>query len=403
MTTDIRVLNTERMLRNKIAGPQEGRPNRQEKRGMEREARRLARKMEEHRLIHKLGRDGAPRTVQNEEGAKGAESNLARAADAPGFARTRAGLLISAVLAAEIVAAGCGSVVWDDDADTDIAADIDEDTPSDVGDLADVEDLAEGGEDVAVPDSEDAEVEAGPDADAEDVLDIEADGDVSECVETVRDEPDTITGPEPMCGLTQTNTTTTRVTENRGAGCEAPGTARLMIRKEMSLSSALETTGLGCARGVDINALNEQMIVVGLEPGRIELARKIAKEILRAEESVGGTAGEYTLTLSGLRPDHAVLRVYGSTGDLLGNIYVYQNGYVVLPGMPTRAAIIYRLNQMAGTCGVAIIALPTTILNNGDVMPWTSGDWGEFTFNTNTVGSQFFGLGWARVGIRPLD
>jgi len=296
---------------------------------------------------------------------------------------------------------GCGSIVYEED-DGAVEADVEPDLDADA--------RAEDAEDV--PDLTDELVEdVSPDLDAdseEDILDvtdeIEAieDGDAAEseagCVEDERDEVDRITGPEPMCSQTQTSETNTHITERSGPECETTGTTSTVTSKTMSLSGVLDTAALDCARGADTNALNGPMIIVGLEPNRVELARKIDENVsMSVGASIGGTAGEYTFTLRSIRADNAVVEVFNLLGESQGNIYVYLSGYAVVPGFPSRGMIAYNLSTLPPRVGLALIELPTTTMEHGTAYPWTAGDRAEFTFGMNVTGSDLLGWGWTRV------
>lgn len=323
------------------------------------------------------------------------------------------------LLAGLAIAAGCGSIVQDEpDSDAEDVAQVDDGAGEDALDVQvdqpdvldegteDVEQL-EADADVDIPDlTDETEVIEEADADVPDLTDemeIIEDAYVPEtegggCVEVpLPDEIDRITGPEPFCGATQTTTTTTQVTERRGPECETTGRTSVMTSKAIALSSRLPTSGLVCARGTDMHSLNGDAIIVEQQPTRLEIARKIAKGVLHADESIGGTPGEYTVTLNSLRSDNAVFRVYDTAGTYQGNIYVYYaTGYIVLPGFPSRAVIAYGPDMLWGTVGAAMIEVPTTIMDDGSIQVWTAGDRAEYTFNTNTVGSEFSGEGWTR-------
>jgi hypothetical protein len=412
MTNDIRVLTRERFLRMKDADSLAPKANRHERRAAQRHAKLL-----EATRIKVVGN-----RADSSEDKKGQtdtlRSELERVNAPAGFARTRAGLLISAVLAAELFAAGCGTAVTDDDYDADAVADVQPDA-EDVVDAPDQPDVLEGTEDAGpetdadvtdIPDLTE-DTEAIEDADVSDIPDItdetEAleDADAPEeaggCVEVpLPDEIASVTGPEPFCGATQTTTTTTNVTERTGPECETTGRTSVMASKAISLSSRLSTAGLGCAKGTDIHALNGDMIIVEQQPAQVEIARKIAKGVISGGDSLGGTPGEYTVTLRELDSEYTRFEVYDTAGAYQGDIYVYYTGsddLVVLPGFPSRAVIVYNPNLMWMTVNAAIIEVPTTIMVNGSIQIWTAGDRGEYTFSTDVVGSEFSGERWTRV------
>jgi hypothetical protein len=171
-----------------------------------------------------------------------------------------------------------------------------------------------------------------------------------------------------------------------------------MASKAIALSAGLDTAGLACARGTDIHALDGDAIIVEQQATRLEIARKIDKQVLHADESLGGMPGEYTATLLGFYSDYAVFRVYDTAGTYLGDINAYfASGYAVLPGLPSRAVIAYGPNMLWGTVRAAMIEVPTTIMDDGSIQVRTTGEGGEYVFNTDTAGSEFSGEGWTRV------
>ena len=318
--------------------------------------------------------------------------------------------------------AGCGGIV----ADTDSGADVHEDDATgeaESGPDADVPDVVPDVPEVAPDVSED---EAGESADTPadvDVMDTDA-PDVSAedgpaeaeadagCVETVRDESEVTTGPEPIrgaspeTGIIQTNTVVTRFTDRVGADCEAPGPTPLMIRRRMDLSLPLDEANFGRAKGVDMESLDGQRIITELRPDGITIARKIAKGMITYGDRVGGGPSELSVVLESMRVGYAVIGVYDTDGiTRLGSIDVYEVGPpVALLTMPIRAAIVYDMQPLRATCGVAIIdASASSVLGmaDGGVYPWRAGDGGDFTFTMEKSGTQLLAWEWARVGIAP--
>jgi len=420
MTGDIRVLTRERLLRDKDTYSIPKKQNRSCRREMERAARN-AEKMQVTRVLNASVERAEEKQIASkaEKAQEGKKDSLVEAIGVPGFVRTRAGLLVSAVLAAELFAAGCGAVVASDD-DEDVndveienGADADSELDVDVGPDLDTDAVEEDVE--ATPDQIDELVDdVGPDLDTDAVEeDVEATPDEVETIEggDVPDSevggceevplPDDVvheTGPEPMCGNTQNVDTTTQVTEMRGSDCETPGIIRRMYSKIDTFSAGISTGGLSCARGVDIHALNGDMIIVSLEATRMEISRKIDENSsLGVGENLGGTAGEYRFTVHSVAPDRAVVEVYDLSDHLVSNITVYVTSYAVVPGFATRGLIAYRPNMMTMRVGLALIELPLTTLESGMPYPWTVGDGENFTFRTNLSGTDLMGIGWTRT------
>jgi hypothetical protein len=50
-----------------------------------------------------------------------------------------------------------------------------------------------------------------------------------------------------------------------------------------------------------------------------------------------------------------------------------------------------------GTVRAAMIEVPTTIMDDGSIQVRTTGEGGEYVFNTDTAGSGFSGERWTRV------
>lgn len=313
------------------------------------------------------------------------------------------------------LAAGCGSVVWDNEED-DAAADADSDAELDSETDAQTET-----EDAAIPDVEDIqdltdelEEDAGPDVDADGVAEVEDAPDVTDEVEFTEDDGavdegtgcvvdehdevvDRLSGPEPLNGLTQTLETVEHVTTRTG-DCETTETTRQVVAKNLGLSGVLDTSALASARGVDTNALNGQMIIVGLETDRIELARKIDENSSASVGgSIGGMPGEYSFIIRSLRADHAVVEGFDLSGSSIGTMLVYLTGTAPVPGLSNRALIAYNLSTLPPRVGLALIEIPTTAMEHGSAYPWTAGDGANFAFGMSVTGTEMRGWGWTRV------
>ncbi len=269
---------------------------------------------------------------------------------------------------------------------------------ADVPDSPETVEEAEGTSDV----SEDAEPEAGDEA----AMDVEVpDGEETEapdsdageadagCIENVRTVETPTVLPDPVCGSTQTATDIDTVIEWIGADCESTVPTTTRTGYMLTLTPALDTASLGCARCRTTSTVAGDEVLVTVTETSIETANGIACADMTVGDNLDGGATEDKFRLTDVRADQAVGTLFDPAWHLLHNVRVYPTGAPTAIDSST-GLIAADLNAGAATARVCIIELPTIVRNNGDVETWAGH--GDFTFNTNVSGPSMPGWGWAR-------
>lgn len=295
--------------------------------------------------------------------------------------------------------------VVQEDAETSDVRDVVDDAPVEVEDggpdEADVPDVEEADSDVsedAEPEAEDevatdAEVPDGEETEAPDSDVGEAEGDAYDCTEDVRTIEAPTVLPDPVCGGTQTVSDIDTVIEWIGADCESTGTTTTRTAKILTLTPALDTANLGCARCRTTSTVAGDEVLVTVTATSLETAHGIACADITVGDNLDGGATEDKFRLIDVRADQAVGTLFDSTWRLLHSVRVYPTGAPTTIDS-TRGVIAADFNTSAATARVCIIELPTIVRNNGDVETWAS--YGDFTFNTNVSGTSMQGWEWAR-------
>lgn len=336
-TNDIRVLNRERILRDKDT------PAGCENRRGRRELKRL---LESQKKMLEVGAKYAPgvkREPERENGCLAGEIGGARSFVAAG----RAGLLTSVMLAAGILAAGCGSVIPMDDADTSEESDVPEEVQPDEGFSPDTQ------EDAAVPEddggveadegSPDVGDEGSIDEDAGDSHGAEGDGDLHDGVDDAgHDETDVPAcepvvytethPPEPagtICGISRQKIVTLRITEY-GAGCPRPERETSLESVVYRITRPLDLANLICARGNETELLNPGTYLIvdliadpsGSSVAEIRVGQKVASMLnMRVDDILNG--GVYRLQVRDIGGTTTALnRLLDSTGAYIRDIII---------------------------------------------------------------------------------
>jgi hypothetical protein len=274
------------------------------------------------------------------------------------------------------------------------------DTPeADVVDTSDVEDVPE----VESSDGEEADATDVIDADEDSVEFVDGDAeatDTYDCTETITTVAGTpVSGPELLCGSTQTATPTFEETSWVGADCEGTSTTRRMIRKDVVLTPPLDAAGLACARGTATNALNGTELIVDLTSADFNTAITVVPcEYLwtGGDDRLDGGVAEYIAQVDVfVSPSQISMTIRPPSGSPRG-LSAYDTG-VAEVWTHDRGYVAFGIDDVTRHTWLCYVYVPimARIVGFGEV--WTV-DGGTFTFNQvpSGDGTQLLGWEWIR-------